>query len=544
MSPAYSPCDPALGCSDTRSKPVISASWYSSLPEQLREALRLVPRRERVDAVEAAPADRHHLARGIQLHRAAAERDHGVAQREVPRLEALDVAQHLGLGVVPVEHRVREVRARARQRLRDGARRLHADVVQHERQRLVQREDRDEVGHVAQRGGLVERNAEAGGREHPQIDLPRARRIHHPGQGPALELDAQRVEEVVVHDAVAQPAQRIRQDHGARMRALRDAAEAARPVVDGVHAGHDGEQHLRRADVAGGLLATDVLLARLQRHAERGPAVDILRHADDATRHVALELVPGGEEGGMRAAIAHRYTEALRIADGDVRAPFAGRGQQREREQVGGTRHDRLRRMRLGAQRAEVAQRAVGARVLHQAAHDAGHELELLHRLHLHGDAASFRARDHHRHRLRMAIGVDEVDGMVVPRGDRERERHRLGGRGGLIEQRCVRHRQRGEVHHHRLEVEQRLEPPLGDLGLVGRVRRVPAGILEDVALDHLRHEGAVVAHADVRAEDLVLLGHAAQSLQHLALASARRKLERAAEADVLGHHGVDERVE
>jgi len=91
--------------------------------------------------------------------------------------------------------------------------------------------------------------------------------------------------------------------------------------------------------------------------------------------------------------------------------------------------------MRLGAQRSEVAQRAIGARVLHQAAHHAGHEVELLHRLHLHGDAARFRARDHHRHRLRMAVGVDEVDRMVVPRRHRERERHRLGGRGGLIEQ-------------------------------------------------------------------------------------------------------------
>ena len=28
--PAYSPCEPALGCSETAAKPVISASWYSS----------------------------------------------------------------------------------------------------------------------------------------------------------------------------------------------------------------------------------------------------------------------------------------------------------------------------------------------------------------------------------------------------------------------------------------------------------------------------------------------------------------------------------
>jgi hypothetical protein len=38
-------------------------------------------------------------------------------------------------------------------------------------------------------------------------------------------------------------------------------------VVDGVHRGDDGEQHLGGADVGGGLLAADVLLAGLQREA-------------------------------------------------------------------------------------------------------------------------------------------------------------------------------------------------------------------------------------------------------------------------------------
>jgi hypothetical protein len=50
---------------------------------------------------------------------------------------------------------------------------------------------------------------------------------------------------------------------------------------------------------------------------------------------------------------------------------------------------------------------------------------------------------------------------------------------------------------HHRLEVQQRLEPTLADLGLVRRVRGVPGGVLEHVAPDHRWRDGAGVAHAD-----------------------------------------------
>ena len=55
-------------------------------------------------------------------------------------------------------------------------------------------------------------------------------------------------------------------------------------------------------------------------------------------------------------------------------------------------------------------------------------------------------------------------------------QRHRLGGRGRLVEHGGAGDRQPGEVGDHRLEVEQRLEPALADLGLVGRVGGVPGG--------------------------------------------------------------------
>ena len=63
-----------------------------------------------------------------------------------------------------------------------------------------------------------------------------------------------------------------RKSAGKIVNALRDRAQAMRAVINGVHRGHDGEKHLRGADVTGGFVAADVLFARLQREPVRGPA--------------------------------------------------------------------------------------------------------------------------------------------------------------------------------------------------------------------------------------------------------------------------------
>ena len=85
-----------------------------------------------------------------------------------------------------------------------------------------------------------------------------------------------------------------------------------RAVIDGVHPGHVGEQYLRGADVRIGLLAPDMLFARLQRHAQCLVAARVDRNADDATGDRALVLVARGIERGVRAAETHRDAEALR----------------------------------------------------------------------------------------------------------------------------------------------------------------------------------------------------------------------------------------
>ncbi len=80
-----------------------------------RVAAQLIGRCERMDVRELRPRHRDHLARRVELHRARAERDHAAVEREVLVGQAAHVAQHLGLAVMAVEDRMREVRAGAHQ---------------------------------------------------------------------------------------------------------------------------------------------------------------------------------------------------------------------------------------------------------------------------------------------------------------------------------------------------------------------------------------------------------------------------------------------
>ena len=91
----------------------------------------------------------------------------------------------------------------------------------------------------------------------------------------------------------------------------------------------------------------------------------------------------------------------------------------------------------------------------------------------------------------------EEVILFVV--GERVAHAHRLGGGGRLVEKRGVGQSHAGEVSHHGLEVQQRLQSSLRYLSLVRCVRSVPARILKNlqmaiiqlyktiIQLDHVR---------------------------------------------------------
>ena len=73
-----------------------------------------------------------------------------------------------------------------------------------------------------------------------------------------------------------------------------------------------------------------------------------------------------GEERRVRPAVAERHAEALGRAVDDVGAEFAGRHQQRQREQVGTDGHERPGLVGARDDRRDVGHRAVPIRVLHQ----------------------------------------------------------------------------------------------------------------------------------------------------------------------------------
>jgi len=120
---------------------------------------------------------------------------------------------------------------------------------------------------------------------------------------------------------------------------------------------------------------------------------------------------------------------------------------------------------------------------------------------------------------------------------------HRFRGGGAFIEQRGVGDIEPGQIHHHRLEVQQRFEPALGDFGLVRGVGGVPAGILQNVAQDHGRRDAVLVAHADIGAEDLVLRGDFHEGGQHFVFAAGGGELERTPQPDLRRHRLLNHRL-
>ena len=112
-SPASSPWLPGVGLQRDRVVAGDIREPALELADQLEVALHIGGRRERVDVGELRPGDRRHLGGRVELHRARAERDHAAVERVVLVGEVLEVAHHAGLGMMRVEHRMREVLARA-----------------------------------------------------------------------------------------------------------------------------------------------------------------------------------------------------------------------------------------------------------------------------------------------------------------------------------------------------------------------------------------------------------------------------------------------
>ncbi|MNS52116.1 hypothetical protein D3C72_848200 [compost metagenome] len=511
--------------------------------DQFVVALALRGGRKRVDQRELGPGDGDHLGRGVQLHGARTQRDHRAVQRQVLVGQLAQVAQHVGFGLHAGENRVLQDGAFARDGCGNaagggGVQRVDVefDVVafqaggKHVDQRLQ----------VSDGDGFVQRHRQARAIDAAQVDVL-ALGGGQDGRGGGAGFQQQRVEERVVHDLHTQLDQFATQDGGAALHALGDAANAFRTMPHGVHAGHHGQQHLRRADVGRGLLAADVLFARLQRQAHRRVALRVFRHADQTAGHVALEGILAGHEAGVRAAKAERHAEALRRTDGDVRAPLARGGQQGQRQQVGGASDHGALRVGGFSQLAVVGHRARAVRVLQQHAKALGQALGLV--THRDFQPQAFGARTHDFDGLRMHVARNE-EHRALRLGATASQRHGFGGGGAFVQQRGVGDVQPGQVGDHGLVVQQGFKTALRDLRLIRRVGRVPGGVLKNVAQHDVGRLRAVVPLADVVAKDLVAAGNLLQLGQHVGFAARGRQRQRGLAADLGGHDFVDQGVQ
>ena len=451
---------------------------------------------------------------------------------------AVQVAQHRGLGTVTAEHRMLEERGGPQVRRADRRdRRRAADAAAAGVDRAQQRVD------VAVARGLVERHHHRPRRDGAQVVAEVARASERRRGVEAFELDRDGVEERLRLDAMAALDRSGGEPARVAVHRSRDALEPFGAVVHRVHRSQHRRQHLGGADVRGRLLAADVLLAGLQREPVGDASARVARHPDHPPRQAPLELVAGGDVGGVRSAESHRHAEPLGRADGDVRAHLTRRSQQNERQRIGRHHRERSGVVHPLDQRPVVVDRAGRRRVLQQHAEHRAVGLEGAMVAGHHLDAERPGARLHHLERLRMAAVVDEEPRAGAARRG-QADRHRFGGRGPLVEQRRVGHRQTGEVGDHGLEVDERLEAALRDLGLVGRVGGVPGRVLQHVALDHPRHHARVIAHAQARAQHHVLARDRAQLFERFVLGHALADRDLAAHPDRRGNGLLHQRVE
>ena len=275
-----------------------------------------------MDLGELRPGDRQHLGRGVELHRAGAERNHGAIKREVAIREATHVAGHLAFRPVHVKDRMGQIRGLANERRGQAIFRMFvaidevvaAEGAPHGFQRrrpraLVDRDPDTIVADLAQVHAIVH------GVFHDQ-PLIRA------------DLDRDRVEELVRRDRKAERGEPVREPRRLAMHALGDGLQTFRSMEHRIHRGDDGGQNLRRADIGGRALAPDMLFARLQSKAIGAIAARIDRHANKSARQRALIGVLDRHIAGVRAAIADGHAKTLHGAHGDVGAHLARRLQQ------------------------------------------------------------------------------------------------------------------------------------------------------------------------------------------------------------------------
>ena len=511
--------------------------------DQFAVAFGLVGGSERVHVLEPGERQGLHEGCGVEFHGAGAERDHRICQRDVAQLEAFDVTHQVAFAAVGIEDAFGQELRLAQDRGRDGNLLRQFDGLGFFAFGLG--EDGDYLVHLLGGGHVVERETNPILRRIEEVDAAFERQRLYAG---GFRLYFERVEEVLGRQFVVHRFERLGYRYGCRVGRLGRAAQTFGAVIDAVEADHRSHQRRSGADVRGGTLALDVLFAGLERHAERTVAQTVDRYADDAARHVALVRFARGHVAGARAAEAHRDAETLGRADDDVGPPFARSLQQGQRQQVGNSRYQGAFGMGRFGEGGVVAHLAVGGGVLYDGAELLAGEFICIVVVDHQFDAEWLAAGDQYVERLGEDVAIDEklVASLLdrFARAEREHHQHRFGGCGAFVQQRTVADLHACQRNDGGLEVQQRLEASLRNLGLIGSVRSVPSGVLEDVARDGGRYGAGVVTHADERTQGAILGCEGLDVIREFVFAHALGQGERLFQADRLRNDLCDELID
>ena len=213
-----------------------------------------------------------------------------------------------------VEHGMQQVRRRPREARRiRGLKPFDRFVECGDLDRGAGREHGQQGEDIVAIDGFVQRHMDRVVHAVAEVDPGLLRRFENLAHGlhAARHVEARRVEVVIVQLTEPEALEPARQQLRVRVDAGRNGFQPLRTVIHRVQPRDVGEQRLRGADVRRRLLAADVLLAGLQRHAIGRIPVRVDRHADDAARRLPDVLVEGRKERGVRAAIPERHAEAL-----------------------------------------------------------------------------------------------------------------------------------------------------------------------------------------------------------------------------------------
>ena len=130
---------------------------------------------------------------------------------------------------------------------------------------------------------------------------------------------------------------------GAPAAARAISSSAARAAPRAATSRGQRAQGLVRADVAGGLLTADVLLAGTQGHDKGSAPVDVRGHANKTAGDLAHKGLATGQDAEIRPAVGERDAQRLAFAGCDVRPVLARRGKDGERDGLNDRNEERTR---------------------------------------------------------------------------------------------------------------------------------------------------------------------------------------------------------